>query len=248
MSANERTFQGELYRMINEILKGEEEIQFSRITQEENVGKIGEARFADGKLYSSTNTRKIVSFELKNAKWDATDEVLVMDAMKKASMNGYEYFVTGTPRQLVVYKTFEPNTTALERKLKIYTISNVKDNNDVLLPQYEKVITPKLKLFLRELSGLVHGVKEIRWDSIDRFFVNKLSSYILEASAEMILPMHEKINKNKTFREELKSYLISQDIFNINLKFDYDDVYKICQLSNYFLFLKIIFYSYLFKK
>ena len=149
MSANERTFQGELYRMINDLLQGQEEIQFSRITQEENVGKKGEARFADGKLYSRTNTRKIVSFELKNTKWDATDDVLVMDAMHKASMNGFEYFVTGTPRQLAVYKTFEPNTTASERKLKIYTISSVKDNDAVLLPQYEKEITPKAQTILK---------------------------------------------------------------------------------------------------
>ena len=245
MSANERTFQGELYRMINDILQGQEEIRFSKITQEENVGKKGEARFADGKLYSSSDKRKIVSFELKDAKWDATDEVLVMDAMKKAFNNGYEYFVTGTPRQLAVYKTFEPNTTASERKLKIYTISTVKNNNAVLLPQYEKEISQKLKLFLQELSDLIHGVKEVHWDSIDKFFVNKLSSYILEASAEMVLPMYEKISKNKPFREELKQYLKSQDIFNVTLNFDNADVYKVCQLSNYLLYLKIMFYSYL---
>ena len=79
MSVNERTFQGELYRIINDILQSQEEICFSKITQEENIGKKGEARFADGKLYSSSDKRKIVSFELKDAKWDATDEVLVMD-------------------------------------------------------------------------------------------------------------------------------------------------------------------------
>src|SRR5258708_3227545 len=109
MSANERTFQGELYRIINRLLVENENIKFSKITQEENVG-VGEARFADGKIYSKANTSKIVGVELKNAKWDATDEVLVKDAMYKAADNGYEYFVTGTPRQLVIYKTFTANT------------------------------------------------------------------------------------------------------------------------------------------
>ncbi|MDQ2718194.1 MAG: N-6 DNA methylase [Bacteroidota bacterium] len=245
MSANERTFQGELYRIINDTLQGQQEIQFSKITQEENVGKKGQARFADGKLYSSSDKRKIVSFELKDTKWDATDEILVTDAMTKAFNNGYEYFVTGTPRQLVVYKTFQPNTTVAERKLKIYTISTVKNNNAVLLPQYEKEIAPKLKLFLRELSDLTHGVKEVHWDSIDKYFVNKLSSYILEASVEMAIPMYEKIRKNKKFRYELKQYLKSQDIFNVTLNFDQADIYKVCQLSNYLLYLKIIFYTYL---
>ena len=58
----------------------------------------------------------------------------------------------------------------------------------------------------------------------------------------MVLPMFEKITKNKSFREDLKKYLKSQDIFNVTLNFDADDVYKICQLSNYFLFLTLFAY------
>ena len=91
MSANERTFQGELYRIINNILDKEESILFSKITQEENVGRKGKARFADGKLYSSRDKSNIVLFELKNVSWDATEDALVMDAMMKAFMNVYEY-------------------------------------------------------------------------------------------------------------------------------------------------------------
>ena len=41
-------------------------------TETEQVSK-----FADGKLYSSADASKIISFELKNTYWDATDEVLV---------------------------------------------------------------------------------------------------------------------------------------------------------------------------
>jgi tRNA1(Val) A37 N6-methylase TrmN6 len=245
MSANERTFQGELYRILNGILSNDEEIEFSKITQEENVGTKGKSRFADGKLYSRTNKNKIVSFELKNNKWDATDDILVLDAAQKAMSNGYEYFVTGTPRQLVVFKTFQEGVPLSERKLKIYNISNIKKDDDILLPSYEKEVFSKLKIFLKELSDLVHGVKEVHWDSIDKFFVNKLSAYILEASSEMFNNMYDKISKNKSFRDRLKSYLKSQDIFNVTLNFDSGDVYNITQLSNYLLYLKIIFYSYL---
>lgn len=245
MNANERTFQGELFQIISGILSSNKDIKFSKITQEENIGTKGKARFADGMLYSSENIRKIVSFELKNSKWDATDEILVRAAAEKANDNGYQYFVTGTPRQLVVYKTFIEGVPLNERKLKIYPLSNVKNDNDVLTPAYEREVTPKLKLFLSELSDLVHGVKEVHWDSIDAFFVNKLSAYILEASAEMFDPMSEKISKKKAFREELKSYLKTQDIFNVTLNFDSEDIYKICQLSNYLLYLKVMFYSYL---
>ena len=185
MNANERTFQGELYRIINNILAINPEISFSKITQEENVGTKGQARFADGKLYSNENARKIVSFELKNSKWDATDDVLVTDAATKAMNNGYEYFVTATPRQIALYRTFEAGIPLQERKLKVYQLSNVRQDNDVLSSFYEKEVTPKLRVFLTDLSALVHGAKEIHWDSIDRLFVNKLSAYILEASAEM---------------------------------------------------------------
>lgn len=242
--ATERTFQGELYRIINKIVENNPDLNFNKITQEEQVG-INNSRFADGKLYSKQDRKKIISFELKNSKWDATDEALVKDAFTKASQNGYEYFVTGTPRQLVVFKTFEPGTTIYDRKLKIYQISNVKKDDDVLLPYYENQIIPKLNEFLKDLSNLIHGVEELYWDSIDKFFVNKLSAYILEASEASLEPLYQKIKKNSAFKKRLKQYLTNQDIFNVTLSFDYEDVYKITQLSNYLLYLKIIFYIYI---
>ena len=88
-SANERTFQGELYRIISKILIEKEDIKFNKITQEENIG-VGKARFADGLLYSSIDKTKTILFELKNTSWDATDETLVKDIIKKVDRNEYK--------------------------------------------------------------------------------------------------------------------------------------------------------------
>ena len=165
--------------------------------------------------------------------------------MNKAFDRGYEYFVTGTPRQLVIFKTFEPNTTIFERKLKVYYLSNVRNNDEAVTDNYIKLITPSLTQFLIELSDIIHGVKEIQWDTIDKQFVNKLSAYILEASAEMFAVMHKNIHSDPSLKKALKDYLLVQDIFNVSLNFDEEDIYKICQLANYLLYLKIIFYSYL---
>jgi methylase of polypeptide subunit release factors len=247
MNANERTFQGELFRIINSILEKNNDIGFDKITQEENVGVKRAPRFADGKLYSNKDNRKIVSFELKNSSWDATDEDLVIDAAKKALTNGFEYFVTGTPRQLALYRTFEAGKALPDRKIKIYTISNIKNDNDIMMSNrgYEKIIKEPVVKFLKELSKLVHNEIEIHWDSIDVVYINRLSAYILEASAEMLAPMTKKLDEDKEFRKQLKQYLRNQEIFNVTLDFNQDDVYKICQLANYILFIKIIFYSYL---
>ncbi len=247
-SANERTFQGELFKIIERIITQEKEIHFEKITQEENIGVGPKQRFADGLLYSSAFKNRRVLFELKNTGWDATDEVLVTDAMHKALDAGIEYYVCGTPRQLVIFKTFEPNTTIYERKKKIYTISNIKKDDEVLLSSYEKIIYPELKKFLKDLSDLINDFREITWDSIDKFFINKLSAYILEASAEMFEAMYEKVSSDKRLKTELREYLRSQDVFNVSMNFDLSDIYKICQLSNYLLYLKIMFYSYLQKE
>jgi len=192
-TANERTFQGELYRIINQILEKNKNIHFTKMTQEENIG-IGNARFADGLLYSKIDISKKILFELKNTSWDATDETLVKDASAKANTQGYNYFVTGTPRQLVIYKTFIPGVPLTDRKLKLYSISNIKKDDDVLTPFYEAQITPELIKFLIDLSNLAHDIKEVHWDSIDRFFVGKLSAFILHASASSQQPMYDKIN------------------------------------------------------
>lgn len=242
--SNERTFQGIIWNVINNILDKDETISFSRILQEQNIG-VGESRFADGLLESSLDITKKVLFELKDSNWDATDEDLVYPAMNKAFNKGFKYFVTGTPRQLVIYETFKENTLLNDRKLKVYNISNIRKNVEFTYPGYVTQITQPLKIFLKDLSDIVHNVKEIQWDSIDKFFVNKLSAYILEGSAEMFNVMYDKINEDAQLKNELKKYLRDQDIFNITLKFDSEEIYNICQLSNYLLYLKIIFYTYL---
>ena len=243
-SANERTFQGRLFILAQNAIDEVKTIGFDKIFQEQNSG-LTTAKFSDGILTSRIDSSKKVFIELKNASWDASDDELVMDAANKANMNGAEYFVTGTPRQLIIFHTFKPNTTLQERKLKIYTLSNVKKDDEILLPQYEREVYPKLKVFLQELSDIVHGVKEVIWDTIDKFFVNRLSNYILEASAAMIEPMFKRISKEKVLQKRLRAYLTEQDIFNVTFRFDSSDVYNICQLSNYLLFLKLIFYTYL---
>lgn len=244
ITSNERTFQGVLLNLINNIIPSNNRISFKKILQEQNIG-VGNARFSDGLLYSSIDAGKKILFELKDSSWDATDETLVMDAMTKANNRGFEYFVTGTPRQLVIFKTFEPNTTVYERKLKVYFLYNVKNNNDATTDYYLKQITPSLTQFLIELSDIVHGIKDVQWDSIDKQFVSKLSVYILEASAEMYDIMRTKISTDTGLKKEIKEYLQKQDIFNVTLNFNDVDVYNICQLANYLLYLKIIFYSYL---
>lgn len=239
---NERTFQGILLEVINSIIKSDSNIHFNRILQEENIG-VGQSRFPDGLLYSSVDKGKIVLFELKNSNWDATDEILVNDAINKAYDAGISYFVTGTPRQLVIWKTFIPGTIIRDRKLKTYSISNVKVDEGVLLSSYINTISPVLINFLKDLSNLVHDIKEISWDSIDRYFVHKLSSYILEGSASMSDKMYKKINTDPALKNKIKEYLKNQDIFNVSLAFEIEDVYHICQLANYLLYLKIIFYT-----
>lgn len=243
-SANERTFQGRLFILAQNIIDENKTIAFEKIYQEQNTGTTT-AKFSDGIITSSLDAGKKVFIELKNASWDASDDELVMDAANKANINGADYFITGTPRQLIIFQTFKSNTTLQERKLKIYTLSNVKKDDEILLPQYEREIIPKLKIFLQELSDIVHGVKEVTWDSIDKFFVNRLSNYILEASASMIEPMYKRISKEKNLQKRLREYLTEQDIFNVTFKFDSNDVYNICQLTNYLLYLKLIFYTYL---
>jgi len=242
--SNERTFQGILWNTVNKILDEDNSIFFSKVIQEPNIG-IGEARFADGLLFSRTDSSKVVLLELKDSSWDATDEGLVYPAMMKAFNKGYKYFITGTPRQLVIFETFKEGTLLNDRKLKVYNISNIRKNDEILFPAYIAQISQPLKIFLKDLSDIVHGIKEIQWDSIDKFFVNKLSAYILEGSAEMFNVMYDKINKDVNFKNELKKYLKDQDIFNITLKFDSEEIYNICQLANYLLYLKIIFYSYI---
>lgn len=242
--ANERTFQGVLLSTFNSLLEDSPEMKFDSAFQELNVG-VGESRFSDTIITSNVDSKLKVFIELKNQSWDATDEDLVNDAMMKAFNQGIEYFITGTPRQLVLFKTFEPNTTPQDRKLKLYYLANVKSDNDVTTQSYKTQILPTVKQFLLDLSNLIHGIIEVHWDSIDKQFINKLSTYILEASAQMSEEMTPVIQSNESLRKRIREYIQEQDIFHVTINFRNDDIYNLCQLANYLLYLKIIFYSYL---
>jgi len=242
--ANERTFQGVLLNTFQSIINDNADIKFVSAFQEQNVG-VGESRFSDTIITSSADSKQKVFVELKPTSWDAQDEILVTDAARKAFNNGVEYFVTGTPRQLIIYKTFMEGTPLLERKLKFYHLSSVKTDNDVLTPSFQKQIIPVVTQFLKELSDIVHGVVEVHWDSVDKIFVNKLSAYILDASSVMYEVMKPKIKADDTLKKRIRDYVTEQEIFNITIKFGDEDVYNLCQLANYLLYLKIIFYSYL---
>lgn len=242
--ANERTFQGVLLNTFQTIINDDADIKFESVFQEQNVG-VGESRFSDAIITSSVDSKRKIFVELKPTSWDAQDEILVTDAARKAFNNGVEYFVTGTPRQLIIYKTFIEGTPLLERKLKFYPISSIKTDNDVLAPSFQKQITPVITQFLKELSDIVHGVTEVHWDSVDKIFVNKLSAYILDASSVMYEVMKPKIKADATLKKRIRDYVTEQEIFNITIKFNDEDVYNLCQLANYLLYLKIIFYSYL---
>jgi len=242
--ANERTFQGVLLSIFNKVIDDNPGIKFDSAFQELNVG-VGESRFSDTIITSNVDSKLKVFIELKNQSWDAADEDLINDAMMKAFKNGIEYFITGTPRQLVLFKTFEPNTTPQDRKLKLYYLANVKSDNDVTTPTYKSQIQPTVKLFLQDLSNLIHGITDVHWDSIDKQFINKLSTYILEASAQMSEEMTPVIQSDDVFKKRIRDYIQEQDIFHVSINFRNDDIYNLCQLANYLLYLKIIFYSYL---
>ncbi len=129
--------------------------------------------------------------------------------------------------------------------MKIFNISRIKKIDDIINPVYQKEIYQPIKQFLSELNNLIHGIKEIVWNSIDEYFINKLSNYIFEATENMFDEMSDRIAKDKALQIKIKQYLRNQDIFNVSVNFDNNDIYNLCQLANYLLFLKIIFYSYL---
>lgn len=82
-TANERTFQGRLFILVQKIIEESDTIFFSKIFQEQNTGTTT-TKFSDGTLTSSQDGSKKVFIELKNANWDASDDELVMDAANKA--------------------------------------------------------------------------------------------------------------------------------------------------------------------
>jgi len=145
--ANERTFQGILLNTIAEIITENKELNFSQITQEENIGVGKQSRFADGLLYSALDISKKTLIEVVGFNKNINDTEILENAMYKASASGIEYLILISTFEIHLYKTFIKFLNIYERILEKNIIIDKNNILDIFSNNYKTILKSKLKTF-----------------------------------------------------------------------------------------------------
>lgn len=156
----------ELYRHLQNSIERQRDhgnIRYGRVECERSVN----GGYADVVVWDSSGRARIVvetKRQTEDGRYrrgiDPYSPEVIRQAFGYAGLLGADYFATFNGVTLVLFKTFEQGTHLMDRQSRAYRVSNLAEFSTHLLD---------------ELGSLEAG--EIRWDSLDRAFVNRLSEF-----------------------------------------------------------------------
>ena len=227
----ERWAQGLILQWINQVIK-DQKLTFKRADQEVQVKTItGLVKYPDIVIWNGTGEKIVCLIELKGPMISAYDEELVNDALKKSIDAGIPFFVTWNINKLVLWETFRPGTTLLERRLLHEDVLDIKDLRELTRPEIEKAIKSFLAKFLKILQAYY---KEKITKPPEVFVLPKLPPdeilvhYLKTAVDSLYIPISNNLIKKKEedpkFYGELVEWFIEQGWLFEDSEDDYDRV------------------------
>jgi type I restriction enzyme M protein len=248
----ERWAQGLILQWINQIIK-EHNLQFKRADQEVQVKTVvGKVKYPDIVIWNGTGEKVACLIELKTPIISAYDEELVEDALKKSTDAGIPFFVTWNINKLVLWETFRPGTTLLERRLLHEDVLEIKDLRELSKPQVEKTVKSFLEKFLRTLQAYYEekiakppGIYVLPKLPPDEILVH----YLKTAVDSLYIPVSNNLivrkEKDADFYGKLVEWFVGQGWLFEDSEDDYD---RVARQAVYLMINKILFYNILKEK
>jgi type I restriction-modification system DNA methylase subunit len=248
----ERWAQGLILQWINQIIK-EHNLPFKRADQEVQVKTtIGKIKYPDIVIWNGAGEKIVCLIELKTPIISAYDEELVEDALKKSIDAGIPFFVTWNINKLVLWETFRPGTTLLERRLLHEDVLEIKDLRELSKPEVEKTVKSFLEKFLRTLQVYYEekiakppGVYVLPKLPPDEILVH----YLKTAVDSLYIPVSNNLivrkEKDADFYGKLVEWFVSQGWLFEDSEDDYD---RVARQAVYLMINKILFYNILKEK
>jgi len=248
----ERWAQGLILEWINQVIK-ERKLPFKRADQEVKIKTVsGIVKYPDIVIWNGTGEKVACLIELKTPITSAYDEELVEDALKKSTDAGIPFFVTWNVNKLVLWETFRPGTTLLERRLLHEDVLDIKDLRELTSVEVEKTIKSFLAKFLQTLHAYYEekvakppGVYVLPRLPPDEILVH----YLKTAVDSLYIPVSNNLIKRKEkdpqFYGELVEWFVSQGWLFEDSEDDYD---RVARQAVYLTINKILFYNILKEK
>ncbi|MCI4463086.1 MAG: SAM-dependent DNA methyltransferase, partial [Caldisericum sp.] len=252
VKVGERWAQGLILQWINQVIK-EHGLSFKRADQEIQIKTVaGEIEYPDIVIWDSTGEKVACLIELKTPMTSVYDEELVEDALRKSTDAGIPFFVTWNINKLVLWETFQPGTTLLERRLLHVDVLEIKDLRELSKPEVEKTVKSFLEKFLRTLQAYyeekiskppgIYVLPKLPPDEI-------LIRYLQAAVDSLYIPVSNiiirKKEKDANFYRKLVEWFVRQGWLFEDSEDDYN---RVARQAVYLLINKILFYNILKEK
>jgi type I restriction-modification system DNA methylase subunit len=252
VKVGERWAQGLILQWINQVIK-EHGLSFKRADQEIQIKTVaGEIEYPDIVIWDSTGEKVACLIELKTPMTSVYDEELVEDALRKSTDAGIPFFVTWNINKLVLWETFQPGTTLLERRLLHVDVLEIKDLRELSKPEVEKTVKSFLEKFLRTLQAYyeekiskppgIYVLPKLPPDEI-------LVRYLQAAVDSLYIPVSNIIIRRKerdvNFYRKLVEWFVRQGWLFEDSEDDYN---RVARQAVYLLINKILFYNILKEK
>ena len=248
----ERWAQGLILQWINQIIK-EKKLSFKRADQEVQIKTdIGTIKYPDIVIWDNTGEKVVCLIELKTPIISAYDEKLIEDALNKSVNAGIPFFVTWNINKLVLWETFRPETTLLERRLLHEDVLEIKDLRELTKAEVEKTIKSFLDRFLQTLQVYYEEkiTKPLEIYVLPRLPPDEiLVHYLKTAIDSFYIPVSNNLIKRKEkdpeFYSKLVEWFVGQGWLFEDSEDDYD---RVARQAVYLMINKILFYNILKEK
>lgn len=245
---NEWTLTAEIAEWINEIIRHHPELPFSKAKVEVRGARTRQRR--DLTVFDRGG-KVVLTGEMKMP--DSPDgrspfqESLVMDAHGKADNIGAEYFFTWNVNRCVLWKTFKPGTSIIDRHIQDWPViaPPIRDAEDIEHPRVRDKIQQFLGTLLDRSAAYISGAELMPTMSLDEKFLRVWEAALEQPVALTLRAMSRLYLIDAPFTKQLdkwmrdeQGWVVSKDEAVLR-----DNLERAAKLSCYVLANKIIFYK-----
>jgi len=237
-----------IVEIINEIIKNEK-LPFERADSDVEIkGLKKPPNFSDIVLWRRGSVLQpggaALVIELKQPMYNPLDEEIVKKASHYAVDLGAPYFATSNMQNIVLFSTFEKETTLMDRRKGFYKISSIAHPNDVRREDVRKKMEDGLRNFLLKFTEIYSGKEVLPTIPVDEFFVYNLRTLVDSLSTPLTDAIIKAFNTDADFKKGFQNWFVEQGWtppLNSNEEY-YDDFNRSARQYLYLLANKLMFY------
>jgi len=243
---DERWLQGKILVWMNEIVR-EHGLPFEAVEQEVKISTPkGLRRYPDLIVWYKKPDKIACLIELKVPAIDVYSDDLVDDALQKATLVGIPFFATWNLNKLVLWETFKPGTSLLDRRLKHWDVVDVKLPSDVERPEVEKAVKAFILEFLTELADFYeHKLLRPEVYVLPKLYPDEIMILRLRSAVDALyIPFSlyalQRKKEDLDFLHKVAEWFASQGWIFKDAEEDYD---RLARQTVYLLINKLLFYN-----